>query len=275
MVTTVAYPTAPATTPLKGTLLDAATVIDNFEWQTEIGLFDSFNCMKFREAAVFCGPNSKDLDQVADWISGFKFSAYGGLTCKAIGLDEAHMLAEATRVFEQGESAAVEAALMATRFIESAASVPDDLDAGDLWVAPTDITPAAGAVSVKAGIALLEGYSSGNYVGVPTLHVPVTVASLLLNDNGLDFSGDSLRTKWGSKVAAGAGYDFPNTDPDGADADDGEKWIYATGEVLVIRGKTFIRQEMDRSTNEVFVLAERPYIAAVDCFSAAVKVTVE
>lgn len=274
MVTTVTYPVAPTTTPLKGTLLDAATVVDNFEWQTEIGLFDSFNCMKFREAAAFCGPNSKDLDQVAEWIDGFKFSAYGGLVCKGIGLDDAHMLAEATRAFEQGESAAVEAALMANRFVDSA----DGPDAGtdpDLWVKPEDITPAGGAVSVKAGIALLEGFASGNYIGVPTLHVPVAVASLLLNDNGLDFQGNLLRTKWGSKVAAGAGYDFPNTDPDGADAAAGEKWLYATGEVIVIRGKTFIRQEMDRSTNEVFVLAERPYIAAVDCFTAAIKVTVE
>lgn len=271
---TVTAPSAPTTTPLKGTLLNAATVIDSFEWANEINLFESFNCMKFREAAVFCGPNSKDLDQVAEWIDGFKFSAYGGLVCKSIGLDEAHMLAEAERVFNQGESAAVEAALMSTRFVDSADGADGDADP-DYWSAPTDITPAGGAVSIKAGIALLEGYASGNYVGIPTLHVPVAVGSLLLSERSAEWDGNILRSLWGSKVAAGAGYDFPNTDPDGVDAADGEKWLYATGEVLVIRGKTFIRQEMDRQTNEVFVLAERPYIAAVDCFTAAIRVTVE
>lgn len=275
MVTKVTAPAGPAVSLRRGSLLDTAQVVDDFKWQHTQGVFDSYNCMKFDEGAEFCGPNEKDLDQVAAWINGFRFAAYGGVVCKAIGLDEPDQLAEVTAAFTAGESTAVEQALMLTRFVESEASVPDDLDAGDLWIAPVDITPAGGAVTVKQGVALLEGFASREYVGVPTLHLPISVASLLSASDGIVQDGTHLSTHLGSKVVAGAGYDFPNTGPDGTDADDGERWLYATGEVLVMRGEVNIRQSMEYSTNEVFLLAERPYIVAVDCFAAAIRVTVE
>lgn len=274
-MTPVRYPLAPTVSPLRGTLLAAAAVKDGIEWLDGEGLFPSFNCMKFETAADFCTPTSKTFDQSPVWQDGFRFAAYGGVVCKAIGLDEAEMLAEVERVFETGESTAVERALMETRFVASATN----------WAAPTDITPAGGAVAPQVGLALLEGYSGSVYVGAPTLHIPRTIASLLVGIDVLKLGGNTrdegrfgptgvLRTKLGSKVAAGAGYDYPNTSPTGVDAAAGEKWLYATGEVLVLRGPSIVRQVMEMSTNEVFVLAERGYIAAVDCFAAAVRVTV-
>jgi hypothetical protein len=266
--TTVQYPEAPATEALKGTLLDTATVIDGIEWQDGRDLFDSFNCMKFDGSADFCGPNNKTLDQIADWISGYRFAAYGGVTCKAVGLDQQGMERRVREVFEKGESTAVERSLMATRFTA-------DTDPTPRWDAPVDITPASGAVKPGTGIALLEGFAASEYVGGAVLHVPLSTASSILGVNGAEFEGSVLRTKFGSKIAAGAGYDYPNLGPTGAAAAAGERWLYATGSVVLMRGEPIIRQVMNTDNNDVVVLAERPYVAAVDCFAAAIRVTVE
>lgn len=267
-VTTVAMPQAPAITVPGGRLLDVATVRDGIGWIDGTDLFESYNCLKFDSEAEFCNPNDKDLDQVAGWISGFRFAAYGGVTCKSVGMDMADQKAQVERAFNAGESTAVERAFLKTRFIE-------DADVGHTdpwWDAPVDITPAGGAVKPVVGVAMLEGFARDNYVGVPTLHVPVEIGSLLLAPLPLQPVGSELRTHLGSKVAVGGGYDYPNTGPDGTAATAGEKWIYATGEVLVLRGETQVLQSVERSNNDVVVLAERPYVGAVDCFAAAIRV---
>jgi hypothetical protein len=51
--------------------------------------------------------------------------------------------------------------------------------------------------------------------------------------------------------------------------------MYATGEVVVARGDMISQVTIDQVTNDVVVLVERPYVAAVDCFSVAVKVTTD
>ena len=95
--------------------------------------------------------------------------------------------------------------------------------------------------------------------------------SLLL----LALSGFGLGCGGGSKVVAGAGYDLPNTGPTGAAAAAGERWIYATGEVLVRQGaEVIVREAFDQVNNDHVVLAERGYVVAVDGFVAAVRVTV-
>lgn len=265
-MTTVTYPVAPSTTQRKGTLLDAATTNDKFEWAEAENLFESYNCMTFDSAADFCAPNAKTFDNAIAWQSGIKFAAYGGVLCKSVGLDVAAMLAEVERVFEQGESIAVEAALMAQRF-----------KADTKWgAAPVDLTPTSGAVCPEVGVGLLEGHAARNYAGgVPTLHVPVSVASVMMGLGGqVAFQNDVLLSKLGAKVAAGGGYDFPNLGPTGAAAAEGEKWMYATGEVLVVKGPVEVRDAIDYENNDVYALAERPYIAVVDCYTAAVRVQV-
>lgn len=262
---TAAYPIAPAVTKRRGTLLDAATVQSGIELLDGRDLYEHYNCLKFDAAAEFCGPNDKDLTDIGSWVDGFRFAAYGGITCKTLGGESPKAKVEAA--FEMGESAAVEKAFLEQRFRANA-------DPTNGWAAPTDITPAAGAVKPAVGVALLEGYAGSVYVGAPTLHLPITIASLLLGVDGAVFEGDTLRTKTGSKVAAGAGYDFPNTGPTGAAAAAGEKWLYATGEVLVKQGEVITREAFDHTNNETVVLAERGYVASAECFVAAVRVQV-
>lgn len=276
MVTKVALPTRPDLTPRKGTLLDAAVVTDQFAWLDGVEAFwDSYSGITFQQGATFCPPTdeTKDLSQTAAWTGGWRFAVYGGVTCKAIGLDMADQKEQVGKMFALGESTGVERALMETRFVDDSEVV--DGDPLDRWDAATDITPAGGAVSAKAAVGLLQGWMANYYVGTPTLHMPIAVASILLDGNGLEFDGNLLRTKMGSKVAAGAGYDFANTGPTAAAAPAGEKWVYGSGEVFIGRGDLIVRQSLNTENNDVLVLGERGYIAAVDGPTVAVRVKVE
>jgi hypothetical protein len=256
---------APTVEAFKGTLLDAATVTDGIEWLSPEALFETYNCMKFEGAVEFCAPNNKDFDQEAGWNDGFLFGAYGGVSCRSVGLDRDEMERKVSEVFQRGESTAVERAFMQTRFVVS--------NPAGSWPAPTDLTPAGGPVKPEVGLAILEGYAGSVYVGAPTIHIPRSIGSILISRQTAEMDGNVMRTHMGSKIAAGAGYDYPNTGPTGAEAAAGEKWLYATGEVVIRRGNAIVRQAMSHTDNEVYVLAERAYVGAADCFAAAVRVT--
>jgi hypothetical protein len=261
------YSIAPATTPPIGTLLDTATVepgVENLEDGRD--MFESFNRMYFGRTATFCGTNTKTFDQSSTWIKGFPFIAYGGILCNAVGLDVAGQLAEVKRVFDQGASVAVEAAVMDILFSPAV----------DTFPVPTDLTPAGGAVKPKLGMAILEGwFGAGRYVGTPTLHLPTIVASLVMGVDGVAMENNVLRTKLGSKVVNGGGYGIANVSPAGVAAPAGEKWIYGTGEMLVREGDIPPRQAFNQSNNEMVTLAERPYYVAADGPIAAVRVKEE
>lgn len=279
-MTQISYPVAPTTTRLKGTLLDLVTPQAGIGWHDGRGLFESLNCLKFDAGASFCGPNNKDLSANSTWVSGFRFSAYGGITCSAIGQDRDARRTKIRQVFESGESTAIERALMETRFKAGVSFDPDTNQEPDDpslsgWDAPVDITPTGGAVTPKVGVALLEEFAGNSYVGQPTIHVPRAIGSLLLDSNGAVWDGTALRTNLGAGVAAGVGYSDPNTSPGGASAAAGERWLYATGEVVIQQGDLIQRDEMEYGINHVIALVERPYLVAVDCFTAAIRVTVE
>lgn len=272
-VETARYPIAPTPTKRRGTLLDTIDRIgDSMSWLDGAALFESWNCMRFDGSAAFCAANTKDFDQTSGWVDGYRFAAYGGARCKTVGLDREGMRAGLRAAFELGESAAVERSLMSIRFAahDATATIPGE------WPAPTNLTPAGGAVSPAVGISLLEEYAGSVYTGAPVLHVPVSVASQVLGVDGAAFEGDTLRTKFGSKMAAGAGYSYPNLGPTGAAAAAGERWLYATGEVALLRNaEPVIKDAVDMAQNEVIALVERGYIVAVDCFVAAIAVNIE
>jgi hypothetical protein len=197
------------------------------------------------------------------WVDGLRFAVYGGVTCKAVGFDQADAEAQLRAAFLRQESNGVEQAVMKNIFT----------GAGDFDPA-TDLTPSGGAVDPATGLALLEGYAAQQYAGVPTVHAPRSVGSLLWACQALDKVGSGYVSKQGSKVASGGGY-YPNVGPTGAAPSAGELWMYASGEVMVERGSLIAPPaQLDRSNNEVYLLTERLYVASVDCFTAAVRVTV-
>jgi hypothetical protein len=197
------------------------------------------------------------------WQDGFRFAVYGGLACKGPSYNGEQGLADLKDTFLANESVGVERAFLTTRFV-----------AGAGWAAPTDITPAGGAVSPVAGLALLEGDAAGKYAGVPTIHAPRAVGTMLTQNGAMVRVGNQFFSGQGSKVASGGGYGDPNSGPTGTAPAAGEMWMYASGEVVLARGEVFARTELDRTTNDVYTLVERLYVGAIDCYTAAIRVKV-
>lgn len=196
------------------------------------------------------------------WNDGIRFAVYGGLTCKGVARDPATD-AQVQAAFTARESIGVARALMQMRFI-----------AGSTWSAAPDLTPAGGAVDPAVGLAILENDAACKYAGAPTIHAPRGIGTLLTRYDMAELQGDTLYSKQGSKIASDGGYGCPNNSPTNAAPAAGEQWVYASGEVSVARSETIVRSELDRTTNEFVVLVERLYVAAVDCYTAAVKVKV-
>lgn len=193
------------------------------------------------------------------WQDGFRFAVYAGAVCKSFTpLDESRL----RDAYLSNESFGVEAALMVQRFRVN----------GTSWAAATDLTPAGGAVTPQVGLAILEGNASWNYAGVPTIHAPRSIGSILGQNNQIVREGDAFYTFQGSKLASGAGYEKNNTSPAGATPTAGELWMYVSGEVVLARGDLIVESGTNRDTNELFSLVERLYVGAVDCYTAAVRV---
>lgn len=269
------WETTPAVSPLVGGLLDHATIVEGIANQQPKGMGLSYNCLDTAVPTALCPDptEAKDFEGPAV-VEGIQFAVYGGLVCKPFGFDEETGLREIERVFRLKESRGVERALMESRFVLG----PDDdpgVGVDSRWPAATDITPTGGAVAPKVALALLEGYAASVYSGMPTLHIPYTIGSLLGSERSIESQGGKFYTILGSKAAIGAGYEYPSNGPDGTAPADGELWMYATGEVVVARSAIKSNSQMDRTSNDVYALAERSYIAAIDCFAAAVRVSVE
>lgn len=205
-------------------------------------------------------PNVVTLgEKVASQISvvqGLPFSVYKTVECQSLVDDDT---AWARNAFALGEAHGVESAFMQAVLAQPTTAQP---------VGPT-------ALSLVNGIATLEGYAADVYGAVPTIHVPRSVATRALAkdvfDAGLDYT---LTTKQGALVANGGGYSL-NLGPAGEPAGAGQAWIYVTGQVTLTRGPVAVHRVLDHTNNNQVTLAERTYVPTVDCFAAAVLVTLE
>jgi hypothetical protein len=216
-------------------------------------------------------PVTKTFDADGSWQDAIQFGVQAGVICKMVGFDPTATEADLERVFNNKESVAVARALMQTRFVDGGTAN---------WDAAVDLTPAGGAVDPVVGLAILEGHASYTYAGAPTLHVPRTIASLLINKYAaIEYVGDILYTELGSKVAADGGYESPSNGPTGSAPAAGELWLYASGEVTVSASDTISRGGPDLvetgDSNRYRILRERAYVATVDCYTAAVRVKVQ
>lgn len=257
--------TRPALTPRPGTLLDVATVQTSANaWTDKNGLWDTLNCGDLNNGyADQClinpggpAPAAKTFD-APEWVDGFRFAAYKGTTCKMI--DFAYIQSLNTQAFLDFESASVEA-VFGAHVIEVA----------------TNLTPAT-ALTVKEGLALLEGHAGTHYAGVPTIHASTQILSLLDSDGAsLEVGAGGFRTAAGSKVVNGGGYFGVDKATPVLGA--GEAWLFATGEVVLQQSgeinEASAAAPIKMDTNEVQALTERIYLAGYDCYATAVRVKV-
>lgn len=130
------------------------------------------------------------------------------------------------------------------------------------WLASdiaTDVTPTAGTgVKLRYAQALLEEALGNKTIGYRGLiHAPKAVASVMKikDEKGV------LQSNLGTPVVAGSGYSKQG--PDGTMAEAGKYWMYGTGPVTVLLGKTDIlpdqlNQAVNARKNTIEIFAEKP-----------------
>lgn len=261
----------PEPSRLTSTVLDHATVneMEKFGLRNNEGLYPSFNCMDTLVPTELC-PEPGAVDpktfSTAPWVPAFEFAVYGGVQCGSVGLDREDMNTEIERVFARNEGKGVEAALLANRFVADA----DTDHPAPWWGAPVDLTEDLLTAPPHVALALLEGYAAANYAGLPTIHMPRAMATVLAASGLIVWNGDKAFTKNGSKVAIGGGYDV--------NLEEGTWDMYATGEVYVERSETVKvsaytipgdgSSDRGLTDNTVISLVERLYRVGVDCYVA-------
>jgi len=274
--------TRPEPEALTSTVLDHATVVENskFGLRNNEGLWPSYNCLDLLVPTPTCANPvgmadfQKDF-KVAGWVPGFQFAVHGGVKCSAVGLDAPDQQSEVERVFGRSEAKGVEMALLLNRFVANPEEVGAPVSPYDAtWEAPEDITVAG--MTLIGAVAALESYAAALYAGTPTLHMPRGAVLILAASGAIVERDGKFFTKTGAKVAAGGGYDDPDTPPDGTYD------IYATGEVYVERSERLSFQEYvipgdgsgtgsdenGLADNTVIALVERQFRVGIDCFAA-------
>ena len=231
---------APPITPLRGTLFDAARIVDGLP----IGLlasgaddiYESWACMRTVNYITDpCAPTTKVFEAVP-WASASYVVAYMGATCKGPGFAYDEGAGKLSELYQALESKLVANAMMTQIML----------------VNPTDITPAGGPVDPITALSILEGHAAVHYAGAPTIHMGRGMIARLCQQ--LNTTGSTFYTCAGSKVAA--------------DGNDARMWV--TGEVTIARGDLITVPAMNMSNNDQTFLAERAYLVSNDCLDAFV-----
>lgn len=192
------------------------------------------------------------------------FMVYAAIECGAIGHREAEFRDKALRRLANGEQGAAELALWT-----GAVTV------GGTSLGITNLQDSADTVAVSndadfvAVIAALEFwlYNTQGYGNVGYIHASVDMASWAGEHHLIVEKGSLKYTPYGSVWIFGGGY--PGTGPDGEAPPDGGAYLHITGQTTVWRSADIEVpppfQVMDRTNNQMFLLAEREYAVGFDC----------
>lgn len=110
-----------------------------------------------------------------------------------------------------------------------------------------------------------------------TLHVAIPVFNALKQEHLIEFGPDNKwHTPIGTVVSTGC---YANNDPSGAAPADGVFWMYLTGQTAIWRTPDSdiqvapVEGSLNRTTNQMMMLAEREYVVTYECGGFAKAVT--
>ena len=255
---------APLTTAPRFGLYSVATVLDN-QARAACGVFylpEAIAPSGFVYQAQ-CGSSNAlaHLGDEPDEVIGDGFWVVTGVTCLYDDIE-----ARAAQRMALDEQALVERELWT-----GALGTKPEFDAAGTQ--KLSATP----VSLAVGVGLLEAYLGDTYNGQGVIHSSRLVAPAAGRDLIVSQSGGRMSTLLGTPWAFGQGYSV-NTGPGGAAASAGTAWLYATGQVVVRRGDLFkstVEQALNRSTNNIELVVQRPVTVTVDGILAAVQVELD
>jgi len=258
---------APAITPYQYGLAAVAQPADtsNPHWQMGVE-YEPISSYEVGALPGACyGSPSVSLPEGVATVKALPFSLYAGVDCKAVGYDEAYILARAQAILKLGWQHGAEQALWSGAGVSGLEPVLNGT-----YVATTVGT----GLSIVDAVAALEDYLGDNYLGQGVVHATRGVASYAKRDRQVVERAGKLQTVLGTQWAFGGGYD--GTGPGDASPATGTTWLYATGLITIRRADPFVNgslgSALNRTTNDTLVFAEQPTVLTVDGPIAAVSV---
>ena len=184
----------------------------------------------------------------AGFASAFTIMAGHVASAGAFGVAEAREVAGGR--LAAGEEAAVERVLWSGE-----AGQHPNFSGVNGFPAPAEVTVA----TIREAVVTAERWLAESYGAQGVIHAPRSTATLAVLDGGVEATGGRLRTGLGTPVVAGAGYE---------QAADGHVLI-VTGGLVAYRTELFAPSTgggdlFDRATNDMYGIAERSYLIALD-----------
>lgn len=206
-------------------------------------------------------------------VTGLPFIIAATVTCGAVGYtfdEQKAFVMERLRGVEQG-------------VLESIFST-SSLGQGPGLVTADGITTVTGAGDTLTDVlGELERARYCGFTGNVTrygppgyLHVAIPVFNRLKELHLIEFDGTRWRTAIGTVVSTGC---YANNDPAGAAPADGVFWLYLTGQTVIWRTSDDqvqvapVEGSLNRTTNQMLMLAEREYVVTYECGGFAKPVT--
>lgn len=223
----------------------------------DYGIVD-FTCPPITGAKAFSG--------IEFPVSGAPFAVYTSYTCGSIGFS-----------FEEvRDRLLTRMALHEQKAVEQRLWQGSTGNGGTIPGLFRNATNLGAASCVTEAVEMLEQVLADNGIVGGLIHARPGLSAHLAQAHLVERGQGRRRTTvTDTPYVFGQGYD--GSGPTGQAATTDVEWMYASGRVLVWQDSTIeippIRQTMDRTTNQIYALAERVYAVAVECGVWAVQVT--
>lgn len=233
-------------------------------------MYETGHCALPSSYDVTCAPGAtKSFSGGYDLVVGNPFVVIASASCGTVGTDEQRASDLILDRLKAGEQATVENVFgrgLNGELPSLANNTPN-------------VTLLSAATSWQMAISSLENYLYTRY-GLPgIIHAPISAAAFL-HYNGLiytDVTKSPLTTPWltamGTEVVFG---NYGNLNPDGTAPSAGVDILYITGQMAVWRdpdSEIFVSpygENINRTTNQFYMVAERTYVVAYECAAAAI-----
>ncbi len=220
--------------------------------------------------SITCPPvsGSKTFSGIEAAVSGAPFAVITSYTCGSIGWTFAEVEQRVRLRMQLREQRAVERRVWQGWNLSNGQGTQAGLFANATNVGDTGC--------VTEAIAKLEQALADNGVVGGIIHARPYMAPHLGNGHLLEPNGRGWKTHNGTPIVFGQGYD--GSAPGGSPPTSGSaaEAMYATGRVLLWGGDTVVpplQQTLNRDTNQQYALAERVFVAALECGAWYTNVT--
>lgn len=206
-------------------------------------------------------------------ILGAPFMVFATLVCPAVGYTPQELEGLVVEKLKSVEQAVVEEIFSTSTFGQAPGLVAGD---GIVTLAGAGDTSTQVLSELERAMYCGTGDVDVAYGPRAVIHIPIPLLNDLKERRIIEFDGTRWRTPMGTTVSAGC---YANNDPDGAAPADGVFWMYITGQTAIWRTPDSaiqtipIEGALNRTTNQVLMLAEREYVVAYECEGFAKPVT--